>query len=174
MGPTCPSALALPGRVAFNSLVTRVPWILSLALALGACSIGGRVPSPIVSPAPSATVASTASLVPSATVAISPTPVHEVPSNACGGFHLKIVNAGSGRITATINGTYSVTVAAGSSETIVEWLPPSKPLLPWTVAVSDSTGNEIGTQLFSGPVDQKLTVSGGQMNSAPYDIGEDC
>jgi hypothetical protein len=97
-------------------------------------------------------------------------------SNACGGFHLKVVNEDTDQITVTINGTYSGNVAGGASAVIVEWLPPDKPLMPWTVVVTstiDST--QLGSAYFTGPVDQRIIVSGGQMEYGPYDIRiEDC
>ena len=73
-----------------------------------------------------------------------------MPSNACGGFHLKVANKEPHDVTVIINGTYRVTVAAGSSETIVEFLPPEQPLMPWTVVVTSSTGSEIGTSSSPG------------------------
>ncbi len=98
------------------------------------------------------------------------------PSNACGGFHLKVVNEDSDEVTVTINGTYSETVAGGASDTIVEWLPPfPKPLMPWTVVVTRTAdGTQIGSVYLAGPVDQKVIVSGGQLEYGPYDIRGDC
>lgn len=98
-----------------------------------------------------------------------------LPSNACGGFHLKVINEETQDVTVTINDSYEVKVRAGASETVVEWLPPQKPLMPWTVVVTSSTGVQIGTDTFTGPVDQKLTVSSGQLTTEPYDIQiDDC
>lgn len=95
------------------------------------------------------------------------------PSNACGGFHLKILNDGTQDVLVTINASYSLTIDAGGSETIIEWHPPSKPLMPWTVVATSSTGDELGTLSFTGPVDQKLTVARDGMSAEPYDIRED-
>ena len=92
------------------------------------------------------------------------------PSNACGGFHLKVVNGDADPITVTINDTYSETVEGGGSQTLVEWLPPNKPLMPWTVVVTGPAGTQIGSAYMTGPVDQKIIVSGGQMEYGPYDI----
>jgi hypothetical protein len=95
------------------------------------------------------------------------------PSNACGGFHLKVVNEDTGSITVTINGSYAQMVDGGTSQTIVEWLPPNKPLMPWTVVVTGADGTRIGSAYMTGPVDQKIIVSGGQMEYGPYDIRTD-
>jgi hypothetical protein len=151
---------------------------VAVALVMAACSSAGNSTSATRSPAQlqttsvTASQASAASPTPFATLGVTIPPI-PLPSNACGGFHLKIVNAESGKITATVNGTYSLTIRAGSSETLVAFLPPEKPPLPWDVVLSDSTGSEIGAQSFTGPVDQKVAVSNGQGNSAPYDISQE-
>jgi hypothetical protein len=107
---------------------------------------------------------------PPSLVTPSPTPM---PSNACGGFHLKVVNEDTGSITVTINGSYAQMVDGGTSQTIVEWLPPNKPLMPWTVVVTAADGTRIGSAYMTGPVDQKIIISGGQMEYGPYDIRTD-
>ena len=83
------------------------------------------------------------------------------------------MNSEAEDVTVTTNGTYSVTVSAGSSEAIIESLPQPKPPLPWTVVITTVTGAEIGTEYYTGPVDQRLTVSSGRLTTEPYDIRED-
>jgi hypothetical protein len=98
-------------------------------------------------------------------------PAHAVPSNACGGFHLKVVNAGTDRIGVNIKGEYLITVEAGESTTLTEWLPPQpKPPMPWTVTFSESDGRKLATIDLTGPIDQKVAVEDGQIRQEDYDI----
>jgi len=100
-----------------------------------------------------------------------------LPSNACGGFHLKILNDSSGNATISINETWQTTIQSGASEVINEaFSNPQPPLLPWHVTVTDAGGQPV----FSGtlgdtPVDQKLTLSdNGPPVQMPFDLSEDC
>jgi hypothetical protein len=146
-----------------------------VALLVTACSSGSASPSLTLSLAPSATATATApalSPTPSPSPVVSSTPF-PLPSNACGGFHLKVVNDDLDDITVTINATYSVTVPSGASETLIEFFLPELQPLPWTVVVTNSSGTEIGTERFTSSIDQQLTVSSGELRTEPYDISED-
>ena len=100
-----------------------------------------------------------------------------LPSNACGGFHLKILNDSSGNATISINETWQTTIQSGGSQVINEaFSNPQPPLLPWHVTVTYAGRQPI----FSGtlgdtPVDQKLTLSDNAPPvQMPYDLSEDC
>jgi hypothetical protein len=84
-----------------------------------------------------------------------------VPSNACGGFHLAVVNQGPERVAVTVNGTSVGVVDPGMSLMLVEWLPPPLPRMPWRVVIARSSdGAELGRASFEGgEADQQLLVS---------------
>lgn len=90
------------------------------------------------------------------------------PSNACGGFHLDVVNQTSGRIAVSINDEPVGEVDPSSTLMLVEWLPPQLPLMPWTVAVTRaSDGNEVGSAYFERGADQQLMVTADGVNARP-------
>ena len=114
---------------------------------------------------------------PSARAQTSGDPYAGLPSNACGGFHLKVVNDTSGPVTIGINDAWTSTIGAGVNQVINEtFTQPRLPLLPWNVVIKDVNGQSI----FSGiagdtPVDQKVTLSDdGAPIQTPYDLAEDC
>lgn len=106
-------------------------------------------------------------------------PYAGLPSNACGGFHLKVVNARTSAVTVTVNGDHSFAVGPGETVAVAEWLPPPYGLnlaVPWDVVITDA---QSGEQLFStnmpGPVDQKVTLSDTAPVQTPYSlIAEGC
>ena len=105
--------------------------------------------------------------------AASANPYAGLPSNACGGFHLKVVNDTSGPVTVGINDAWTSTIAAGTNQVINElFSQPHPPTLPWYVVVKDG----IGQAIFKGiegdtPVDQKITITQQAAPSqAPYSI----
>jgi hypothetical protein len=176
--PMCagvPSVFSLPVRYsAFEAVAPGTAW-LSAPL-----SPDWQPPAPAASGTDLGPIRFEVDVTASATPAPTPTPTPTPkfvtpgptpwPSNACGGFHLKVVNEETASITVTINDSYTETVDGGTSQTIVEWLPPNKPLMPWTVVVTGAAGTQIGSAYMTGPVDQKIIVSGGQMEYGPYDI----
>ncbi|HEY5519786.1 MAG TPA: hypothetical protein VIK08_03935 [Candidatus Limnocylindrales bacterium] len=100
-----------------------------------------------------------------------------LPSNACGGFHLKILNDSSDRVTGAINETWHTTVDAGASQVINEqFSQPQPPVLPWHVAITDANGrSKFEGILGDTPVDQKLTLSDDAAPvQMPYDLSEGC
>lgn len=117
------------------------------------------------------------------TVGLSPTPNLDpyvgLPSNACGGFHLKVVNNRLSAVAVTVNGDHSFAVAPRETVAVAEWLPPPDGLnlaVPWYVVINDA---QSGEQLFStamrGPVDQKVTLSDSAPVQTPYSlIAEGC
>jgi len=114
---------------------------------------------------------------PSARAQTSGDPYAGLPSNACGGFHLKVVNDTSGPVTIGINDAWTSTIGAGVNQVINEtFTQPRLPLLPWNVVIKDVNGQSI----FSGiagdtPVDQKVIISDdGAPIQTPYDLSEDC
>ena len=105
----------------------------------------------------------------------SPNPYAGLPSNACGGFHLKVVNQTGSAVRVTLNGTWTTVVAGGGTKTIVESFPPQPPPLPWAVIITDDTsGKQLFTSTMPGPVDQKVTLSAEGPVQSPYDLSEDC
>lgn len=100
-----------------------------------------------------------------------------LPSNACGGFHLKILNESSSKVTVAINDTWHATVDAGESQVINEaFSQPQPPLLPWHVLMTDATGrSKFDGIVGDTPVDQKLTLSDDAAPvQMPYDLSEGC
>jgi len=98
-------------------------------------------------------------------------PYAGLPSNACGGFHLKIVNNRTAPVRVTLNGDSSTVIAAQSTDTLVETFLPTHPLLPWDVAVTDATtGQQLFRATMPGPVDQKVTLSDGGAVQTPFDL----
>jgi hypothetical protein len=103
----------------------------------------------------------------------SPTrdPYAGLPSNACGGFHLKIVNDRTAPVRVTLNGDSSTVIGVQSTDTLVEAFLPTHPLLPWDVAVTDATtGQQLFRATLPGPVDQKVTLSDGGAVQTPFDL----
>lgn len=97
-------------------------------------------------------------------------PYAGLPSNACGGFHLKIVNDRSDAAHVTINGSYSVDVAAGETRTLVQSFDVHQ-ATPWEVVVKDATSNEqVYSATMLGPVDQKVTLTDTVETQAPYSL----
>ena len=99
-------------------------------------------------------------------------PYAGLPSNACGGFHLKIVNDASASVNVTINETWHETVAPGTSNVInYAFSTPRPPEFPWHVVVtSNSTGLVMLQSTMDTPVDQKVTVSDSNADQTPYDL----
>jgi hypothetical protein len=106
----------------------------------------------------------------------SPTadPYAGLPSNACGGLHLKIVNDRADTVRVAINGRSVIVVAPRSTETLIESFLAEPVTLPWEVEVTD---DETGARLFNatmvGPVDQVVTLGEGTASQAPYDLASE-
>lgn len=94
------------------------------------------------------------------------------PSNACGGFHLLVVNNDAYAVDVDINGTDAGTVEPSSQTMLVQFFQPELPPFPWVVEVSRAAdGAWVGTaELDSGVADTKITVSGGQINVMNFDL----
>jgi hypothetical protein len=102
-------------------------------------------------------------------------PYAGLPSNGCGGFHLKVVNTTAASVRVTLSHAWSIVVPARSTETVVQFDPPDKPPLPWQVVITDeSSGRQLFSAAMPGPVDQKVTLSADGPVQAPYDLREDC
>jgi hypothetical protein len=106
-------------------------------------------------------------------------PYSGLPSNGCGGFHLKVVNTTAASVRVALSDAWSIVVPAQSTETVVQFGPPfdppDKPPLPWQVVITDeSTGRQLFSAAMPGPVDQKVTLSADGPVQAPYDLSEDC
>ncbi|MBI3750992.1 MAG: hypothetical protein HY263_04960 [Chloroflexi bacterium] len=103
-------------------------------------------------------------------------PYAGLPSNACGGFHLKIVNLRDAPVRVEINGSWSAVVAGSTTFTINEGLStPRPPQLPWQVVLSDEgTGSQLLSAAMPGPVDQKVVLGSGAPIQTPFDLAEGC
>ncbi|HEX7948912.1 MAG TPA: hypothetical protein VF494_01080 [Candidatus Limnocylindrales bacterium] len=106
----------------------------------------------------------------------SPNPYAGLPSNACGGFHLMVVNQTGSPVRVSVNSLWSTVIAGEATLTINEGLStPQPPQLPWQVVITDdATGRQLFSSTMPGPVDQKVTVSPAGPVQTPYDISEDC
>ncbi|HJW21325.1 MAG TPA: hypothetical protein VJ506_02735 [Candidatus Limnocylindrales bacterium] len=106
----------------------------------------------------------------------SPNQYAGLPSNACGGFHLKVVNQTGSRVQVALNGTWDTVIPDGTTLTINEGLStPQPPQLPWQVVITDgNTGSQVFSATMPGPVDQKVTLTTEGPIQTPYDLSEDC
>jgi hypothetical protein len=105
----------------------------------------------------------------------SPNPYAGLPSNACGGFHLKVVNQTGAAVQVVVNGSWSTVVAGEATLTINEGLStPQPPQLPWQVVITDQAGQRLFSATMPGPVDQKVRLSPAGPVQTPYDLSEDC
>ena len=114
---------------------------------------------------------------PSALARSSADPYAGLPSNACGGFHLKVVNDTSSNVTVAINEAWNTTVDAGASQVINQgFSQPQPPVLPWHVVIANADRQSIFTGTVGDtPVDQKLTLSDDAAPvQVPYDLTEGC
>ena len=182
-----------PGKL--SKMVRLLPALILAAVVAVACGGGlGRIGSPSAQIAPTGlplssptSPAQARSPAPPGTLAAFVTPAPYVPggpfvtpgptpwpSNACGGFHLKIVNQASSSVAVTINVSYSVDVAPGSSKIISEAFPPQPPPLPWTVTFVVEHGAQLGTIQVDGPIDQKAIVNDVGIQYGNYDLHEGC
>jgi hypothetical protein len=97
-----------------------------------------------------------------------------LPSNACGGVHVKIVNETSGFMEVDVNGSWSTLVDAGASTVLVAGLThPPLPAFPWSVVIADATGDETYRTTITGPVDQKITLTEASSTQAPYSLRDE-
>lgn len=102
-------------------------------------------------------------------------PYAGLPSNACGGFHLKIVNHTDGQVRVTLNASSSYVVSAGATQTInASFSTPRPPQLPWDVVITDDGGRQLFNVTMPGPVDQKVTLSDAAPVQTPFDLREGC
>jgi hypothetical protein len=104
-------------------------------------------------------------------------PYAGLPSNACGGFHLKIVNDTSSSIEVSLNDSWSTSVGAGTTEVINEtFSQPMPPPMPWRVVITNKvSGQQLFDSTMNPPVDQKVTLSDGGAVQTPFDLmTEDC
>lgn len=99
----------------------------------------------------------------------APPTTQPIGSNACGGFHLTVVNETGERVTVTVNGQDAGAIEPAKSLTLVQWLPPQLPVMPWTVVVGRaSDGTQLGTQRFeSGMANQRLVVAADAIAGTP-------
>ena len=110
---------------------------------------------------------------PSARAQTSGDPYAGLPSNACGGFHLKVVNDTSGTVTVGLNDAWASTIASGANQVITyPFTQPQPPMLPWHVTIQDVNGRTLYAAVAGdSPVDQKITLTNGAAPSqAPYNI----
>lgn len=103
---------------------------------------------------------------------ITPRPSYPPPSNACGGFHLLVINNDAYAVGVKINETDAGNVEANGQVMLVPLFRPELPPFPWTVGLSRADdGTWVGTAgLETGVGDTKITVSGGQINVANMDL----
>jgi hypothetical protein len=105
----------------------------------------------------------------------SSNPYAGLPSNACGGFHLKVVNQIGAAVRVVVNGSWSTVVGGEATLMINEGLStPQPPQLPWQVVITDQAGQQLFSATMPGPVDQKVTLSSAGPVQTPYDLSEDC
>lgn len=124
-----------------------LPILVALVAVLGACQVGS-----------------------------STDPYAGLPSNGCGGFHLRVVNQTGASVRVTLNGAWSTVVAGNATQTINQtFSTPQPPQLPWQVVITNvTTGRQLFTATMPGPVDQKVTLSGDGPVQTPYDLSEGC
>ena len=175
VSPDQPNIKALPwdlaivrvrdGTTLVSTQVTELPrWFVQL----GEDRDGGLSKMPVLCPAFSCPPPE------APTPSASPTfdPYAGLPSNACGGFHLKIVNNTSSTVEVSLNDSWTTTVDAGATEVVnMMFSLPRPPSMPWHVVI---TNTESGQQLFEStmepPVDQKVTISDGGALQTPLDL----
>lgn len=107
----------------------------------------------------------------------TPDPYAGLPSNACGGFHLKIVNNTSAMVTVALNGAWTTTVDGDASQVINQMFSqPHPPMLPWYVVIKDVDGRSVFEGIAGDTsADQKVTLTdGGAPIQTPYDLHEGC
>jgi hypothetical protein len=168
----------------------RLPGLLLSLVIVGCGSTPSPTPGPTVQPSPSPTPGATASLeltappsiapvIPTPTPTPSPTPKFVSPepggSPACGSYVLTVVNEDPEAITASVNSIDDVTVESGTSQVVALYsLPrPDFNVPPWFVVVSRAdNGAFIGNAFITGHSDQKLIVSGGQLEYGPYPVAD--
>jgi hypothetical protein len=99
-------------------------------------------------------------------------PSRPAASNACGGFHLLVINDDDYAVDIDINGGNAGSVEASSQQMLVRLFSPDLPPFPWVVELSrTSDGVWVGTaELDVGVGDTKITVSGGQINVSNFDL----
>jgi hypothetical protein len=121
---------------------------------------------------PSPSRAAAAELIASSPSRPSADPYAGLPSNACGGFHLKLVNQMAATAHVALNGAWATEVPAGTTLTINEHVStPQPPPLPWRVVITDvTTGTELFSAMMTGPVDQKVVLSSGAPAQTAYDL----
>src|SRR5450756_2244337 len=97
--------------------------------------------------------------------------IRDRPSNACGGFHLKIVNNTSSSIEVSLNDSWTTIVDAGTAEVIKEsFSQPRPPTMPWHVVITNlGSGQQLFESTMDPPVDQKVTLSDGGALETPLD-----
>lgn len=119
--------------------------LVSIVVAASACGSLAAMPNANPTPVlPTSTAALPTQTAPLPTGTTDP--YAGLPSNACGGFHLKVVNNRRAAVRVALDAQWSTVIPAQSTDTLVEFLPPPKPPLPWHVAITDET---IGEQLFA-------------------------
>lgn len=103
---------------------------------------------------------------------ITARPSYPPPSNACGGFHLLVVNNDDYAVDVKINETDAGNLEANSQVMLVPLFRPELPPFPWAVKLSRANdGAWVGTAgLETGVGDTKITVSGGEINVANMDL----
>ena len=93
----------------------------------------------------------------------------DVPSPACGGFHLKVVNGLSESVQLNIGTDWTEVIEAGKTETLIEFLTqPDLPRLPWLVEIYDATGRvTLFRQTMSGTPDQMVILTDSAATASP-------
>jgi hypothetical protein len=111
-------------------------------------------------------------MVPTMTGSPTANPYAGLPSNACGGFHLEIVNERATAVRITINGSWSAQLTSGATQVItIAFTQPQPPRFPWDVSIADAASNvELFRATMTGPVDQKVVLSDAGATQGPYSL----
>jgi hypothetical protein len=152
---------------------TRVTELPRWFVQFGEDRDGGLSKMPVLGPI----ITCPPSEVPARTSTPTSDPYAGLPSNACGGFHLKIVNNTSSTIEVSLNESWNTTVDAGTAEVINEgFSQPQPPAFPWHVVITNiGSGQQLFESTMDPPVDQKVTLSDGGVVQTPLDLmAESC
>jgi hypothetical protein len=114
------------------------------ALVIAVFIVGRLNPSSAIdaSPTQSPGASQIAVASPSASAVASVVPV-VLASAACGGYHLIVVNTGSGDVELLLNGRTITTVAAGHTVDVAEFGQLDAPPRPWDVVIRTSADHHI-------------------------------
>jgi hypothetical protein len=113
--------------------------VLIVAIAAASPGCAGGAPAPVPSKTPLEAHPGLASPRPAITAA--------VPSKACGGYHIHVVNRSTGAVRVFVNGARLATVEAGAEGDWGQWLAQGLPAMPWDVVVQPSEGTVLAGEL---------------------------